>query len=90
LNPPGQDHGEGEHEAADGIGIIQSGDIPIESASAGIDGFLDGQPKDAPGIENSQRQVDSQSGHGDLPSAILDRFHSRAPLINNLQLMDAV
>ncbi|MDZ7641835.1 MAG: hypothetical protein U5J62_07425 [Desulfurivibrio sp.] len=42
LNPAGQDHGKGKHQAAHGIWVIQGGQAPVETSVPCHNGFFDG------------------------------------------------
>jgi hypothetical protein len=60
LEPAGGNHREGEDEAADGVGVVQRREVPVEGAgAAGLDGTPDGALEDAPGVEDTQGQVDA-------------------------------
>ena len=63
LAAAGQDHREGEDQAAQRVGIVELFGFPAEL-------LFDGALEQAPSVENAEREVDASAGERDHPAAI--------------------
>ncbi len=65
----GQDHGKGEGQAGRGVRVVDRGGVPGEGALPSLGDRLGNRAlEDAPGIEDTQRQVDTGARQGHAPS----------------------
>lgn len=74
LHSSGRDHRECEHQARQGIGVVDRGEFPAEGRiPAGDDGVPDGFLEHAPAVEYAQCQIDAGAGQDNRDAAIV--FH---------------
>ncbi len=70
LKLAGDDHRKREHQAADGVGVVDRRHVPVKgSGASSLDRFGDCTLENTPGIENTEGQVDTGTRQNDGPSA---------------------